>query len=105
MHLMYANYQAVLEVFGENSTTCKMIKQEKFQFSVLLVILITGQTGWLVQQRKMPIPEMQNHCLGAWKIYHTKFSQIQGDLTYDIANSISKWSTNNWEMEIHNANA
>lgn len=48
MHLMYANYQTVLEVFGENSTTCKKIKQEKFQFSVLLVILNTGQIGWLV---------------------------------------------------------
>lgn len=73
MYLMYANYQSVLEVFGENSTTCEKIKQEKFQFSVLLVILNTGQTGWLEQQRKTPTPVMQNHCLGTWKIYHIKF--------------------------------
>lgn len=82
----------------------KKIKWEKFQFSV---ILNTGQTGWFVWQKNTNTWNAEP-LLGDWENLSRKIlsiSQIQRDLPCEIANPISNSSTNNWEMEIHNANA
>lgn len=103
---MYANYQAVLEAFGENSAICKEIKQEIFQFSLLLVILNTGQTdtivgtiekitkSWTAESLLGDLENLSHKIIGIY--------QIQRVLTYEITNPISNSGTNNWEMEIHN---